>query len=229
LTQLLLIRHAESIGNQAGIMQGQGNYELSAKGQQQAQALGQRLAQEGKRPTHLYSSPLMRGRQTLAILLACLQECSVQLQDLPLCCVDRRLQEIDNGILSGLTWQQAKRQYPELCQALERSPDWIPISGAESPQTCYDRAQAFIQDLLANHQQSQRIWVMTHGGILPYLVAALLGSDRVWGFQSEPTALFEFVWDHDRWELNDQNLNLFNTTLWKIQRFNDSNHLRALT
>jgi 2,3-bisphosphoglycerate-dependent phosphoglycerate mutase len=160
-------------------------------------------------------------------------------QTMPLWCVDDRLQEINNGILSGLTWPEAQQRHSKLCQALEQSADWLAIPGAESPVQCQARARSFIEELQGCHGNGDRIWVISHGGILPYLVAALVGSDRTWGFQSQPTAIFEFVWDADRWRQLEQSAhrpnspqnsqhnyqqNRFNTTLWQIRQFNDFSH-----
>lgn len=220
MIHLLLIRHATSIGNEAGYMSGQVDYGLSQNGMQEAFALKKYLLQQGGSqqdglPTHLYTSPLQRARQTAQILAPPCQRVA-----------DDRLQEIDNGILSGLTWEQAMQRYPELCTALERSPNWFAIPGAESPQNCHDRATSFIQTLLQTHANGDRVWAITHGGILPYLVAALLGNERTWGFETKPTALFEFWWDCDRWSVVDQNR--FNPTLWQVKRFNDLTHLSTV-
>ncbi|MGA1475329.1 MAG: histidine phosphatase family protein [Prochlorothrix sp.] len=111
---------------------------------------------------------------------------------------DDRLQEIDNGIFCGLTWSQAQAHYPELCQRLLQSADWVPIPEAETPRQCRDRSVSWAETLHGLPPGSQ-IWALTHGGILPYLVAAILGSDRTWGFQAHPTAYFELLWDGDRW------------------------------
>ena len=168
--------------------------------------------------------------------------------------LDDRLQEINNGIFCGLTWTQAQQQYPDLCQQLLHSPDWVPIPQAETPQQCHDRAQAWIQTV-TKLPPGSHIWAMTHGGILPYLWAALLGSDRTWGFTAAHTACFELCWDGDRWQSvthpsaihpNPTQPNptqpsqtqpstpqphntRHNTTLWHIAQFNNTDHYRLLS
>ncbi len=209
--KLLLIRHAESIGNQEQRLQGHADFALSTTGQLQAAKLAAYLSSESWLPTHVYSSPLQRALQTAQILLRSRQEVTIQTCE--------ALKELDNGIFQGLTWAEAQSHYPELCRSLTTSPEWLPIPGAESPLQVRDRARSFWHALLTQHQNSDQIWIVTHGGLLLYLMAALLGSDRVWGLDIGPTARFEFWLDRDRWHCEDENL--ANTTLWQIRHFNE--------
>jgi broad specificity phosphatase PhoE len=219
--KILLIRHAQSTGNVEKRLQGRVDYELSAEGVAQAQRLGDRLRQEGQRPSHVYTSPLLRARETARLILA-----QVGVADEVQPAIAEALQEIDNGILSGLTWAEAQARHGELCAQLEASLEWLPVPEAESPQTVRDRAQRFIEDLLRRHHNDDRLWLVTHGGLLLHLVAALLGSDRTWGFEVGATALFEFSVDGDRWATANAQ-NRYNSELWRIVRYNDSQHLRS--
>lgn len=218
--KILLIRHAQSTGNVEKRLQGRVDYGLSAEGVAQAQRLGDRLRQEGQRPSHVYTSPLLRARETARLVLAQMAVTGLEPA------IADALQEIDNGILSGLTWEEAQARHGALCAQLEASPEWLPVPEAESPQTVRDRAQRFVEDLLHRHHNDDQIWLVTHGGLLLHLVAALLGSDRTWGFGVGATALFEFSVDRDRWATANAQ-NRYNSELWRIVRFNDSQHLRA--
>lgn len=222
--KILWIRHAESLGNQNLQMQGQLDSLLSDQGQQQAKLLADYLVQSSWPPSHIYSSPLQRAVETAQIL----QQVWSVLESQNSCPLhyEAELKEIHAGILQGLTWAEAKQQYPELCAKLESTPEWVPIPEAESLQAVSDRAHQFVHHLLAAHQNGDQIWVISHGGLLPYLLAALIGSDRVWGLQIPPTAMFEFELDRDRWLLPSPNTH--NTTLWKIHRFNETPHLKSL-
>lgn len=214
--QLLFVRHAQSIANQQGRMEGRGLSGLSEVGRSQVAKLSQRLHSLNWLPSQIYSSPLPRAAQTAELLAF------YDLTAPPIEFADD-LQEFDNGMFQGLTWTEAQTQYPHLCQQLETSLDWIPIPAAESLQAGRDRAHRFIQRLLDRHENEQRILIVTHSWILQQLVSELLGCDRSWGFEVHHTALFEFWCDRSRWNLSDQNR--LNTELWQIRRFNDASHL----
>jgi len=226
--KLLFIRHGESLGNVEGRMEGWSSTALTGAGRRQAQQLGQRLAREGWHPTHGYCSPLQRATETWQNLWSAFSQAreAVDLPklDIPLQFKDE-LKEYNNGVLGGLTWQEAQKQYPELCQSLEQSLDWRPIPQAETISEGRQRAQKFIDDMVNRHQNGDQIWVVSHHWIMQQLMACLLGSDRTWGFSIQPTGLFEFWLDRNRWHQNCENL--YNTELWQLKRFNDCEHDNA--
>jgi broad specificity phosphatase PhoE len=217
----LMVRHAESVGNREYRIQGRVDYVLSEQGVGQAHALGQFLAEHEPKPTHIYTSPLSRTLHTAEILRNywATRKSVAQITLLP------DLQEVKNGILDGLTWAEAKAKHPELCETLMASTDWMPIPGAESLKACRDRAGQVMQSLISQHQNTDRIWLISHGGFLQYLISAMLGSDRIWGLSIPPTALFEFELDCDQWNTTSQNR--YNALLWRIRRFNEVPHLKA--
>ncbi len=101
---LLLVRHGESEGNVQGLIQGQIDHPLTARGHAQAQAVGERLGREGA-VDRIVASPLARANATAEAIGHAL--------DLPVA-ADGRLMEYDFGEISGLT----------ITEALERNPDW---------------------------------------------------------------------------------------------------------
>lgn len=243
--KLLFIRHAQSTGNQEKRMQGHGEFELSDVGRQQAEKLAQRLLAEAWLPSQIYSSPLKRAAQTTQILVDSFQTAPLPAavsdlidssvtaiadglqptgRQIPIAFVDD-LKEFQNGIFQGLTWAEAMNQYPEFCQTLESSPDWIPIPGAETLQAARSRAHRFIQTLLQQHQNGDQVWIISHSWIMQHLIAELMECERSWRLRAGNTALFEFWLDRDRW--NCANQNRFNTDLWQVRRFNDRQHLEG--
>lgn len=241
--KLLFIRHAQSTGNREKRMQGHGEFELSELGRQQAEKLARRLLAEAWVPSHIYSSPLKRAAQTTQILVDIFQTAPLPaaVSDLidatvtaPLDEIEPKstpiaiefadeLKEFQNGIFQGLTWAEAVSQYPELCHALEASPDWIPIPQAETLEDARARSRHFIQRLLTRHRNGDHVWIVSHSWIMQHLIAELLECDRSWRLRASNTALFEFWIDRDRWERADHNR--FNTDLWQVYRFNDCQHL----
>ncbi|MEL7521578.1 MAG: phosphoglycerate mutase family protein [Cyanobacteria bacterium J06553_1] len=69
--KVLLMRHAQSVGNVKKLMEGQSSTALSPEGYGQAHRLSDALIQAGhpsQHPTHVYSSPLLRASQTARVL-----------------------------------------------------------------------------------------------------------------------------------------------------------------
>lgn len=225
--KLIFIRHAESMGNVERRMQGHADYELTDRGRQQARQLAERLWKKGHSPSKIYSSPLKRAAQTAEILLHTESALgSVRPNGTPNIEYVEELLEFQNGIFKGLTWDEARERYPELCADLEASPDWIPAPGAETLQEGRDRAQRFIQQVLTQHHNGETLWIVTHSWILQHLIAAMLGSDRTWHVSIRNTAVFEFWLERSRWALHPDNPNRWNSDLWQIRRFNDTAHLQ---
>ncbi|MEM9772034.1 MAG: histidine phosphatase family protein [Cyanobacteria bacterium P01_D01_bin.73] len=254
--KLLFIRHAESTGNQERRMQGNGEFSLSGAGEDQAKRLGNRLRRENWLPTRVYSSPLKRARMTAEIVMdqvfgdrpeenspsnnapsnADLAQ-EIRFND--------DLREYQNGIFQGLTWQEAQAQHSELCDQLEASVDWLPVPGAETLVEGRQRAERFIETVLSECGNQDRVWVVAHSWILQHLISSMMGCDRSWRMSVYNTAIFEFWLDRDRWfkvlegdvadcsgegdgedfKREQMVQNRFNTSLWQIRRFNDTAHL----
>lgn len=237
--KLLLIRHAQSTGNVERRMQGHGDYPLTQLGRSQTQKLADRLRQEQATPTAIYSSPLKRTRQTTEIVLRAFPSESMPGVVGDLTDVDQPLEplvaqaipvyyapelaEFQNGIFQGLTWAEAKAQYPDLCQQLETNLDWIPIPAAETLPAARDRCRRILRRILTTHRNGDCIYLVSHSWIMQHLVSELLGSNRSWRLRVHNTAIFEFWLDQARWHREDENR--LNTDLWQIIRFNDDSHL----
>lgn len=186
--KLLLIRHAESIGNTQRRMEGQQSTPLSSLGQQQAQHLSQALIESSLSaaqqvlapnplrvaktlPTHVYSSPLLRATQTATALEQTLQKNShpISIQQAV------ELREMHPGIFQGLTWAEAIALYPDLCDRLMTSLEWQPVPQAESPSEARARAQAWVDQLLKNHTPGDTIWAVSHAGLMLHIIAVIMG------------------------------------------------------
>ncbi len=231
--RLLLIRHAQSIGNAQARMEGQQSTPLSLQGEQQAQKLSHSLICNGNTdcsdrhlatnhwPSHLYSSPLLRAKQTAMILTRSLAQAG---RPVPLD-FSESLQEIHPGIFQGLTWAQATVRYPVLCRNLMKSLAWQPVPDAESLVAARARAQQWVDHLLARHQPGETVWVVSHAGLMLQMIAAILGCDRTWKLTVHHTAIFEFWLADTHWQTLSQDR--FNPEYWILRRFNDYSHLKS--
>lgn len=241
MLKLLCTRHAESVGNRDRRLATRGSDPLTPHGIHQAQQLGRALRDQQWWPTHLYCSPLERARQTVAIAVEQMGQSPDLLtwlrsppgaervdlrvawgeMALPEPVTAQRwtnLQEIENGVLSGLTWAEVQDRYPDLSQQLMTQAEWVPIPGGEPLADRRDRARQVITQIVTQHGNGDRVWIMSHAGFLTHLMSEVLGSDRTWGIAIPNTAQFECWLDVERWGRSD--VNRWNDTLWQIRRFN---------
>ncbi|ESA35898.1 phosphoglycerate mutase [Leptolyngbya sp. Heron Island J] len=211
--KLLLIRHAESVGNIDGRLEGQMSTSLSRNGQWQTAQLANYLYQHQPPPTCLYSSPLQRATET-AQPLALRIGCPLRL--------DMGLQELHQGIFQGLTWAEASHRYPQICAALITTLDYQPVPEAETPMAAHQRAVIWGQMLWQRHGPGDSVWMVTHGGFMQSLIRVILGCDRTWQIPIRHTAMFEFWLLHPDCTDGSQN----NPEYWKILKFNETPHLQ---
>jgi len=181
MTQLLLIRHAESTWNAEGRIQGWADPPLSETGHDQARKLAQRLAADGHAIAAIYSSPLLRARQTAEQLG---QALGLLVQ------TDDRLKENGVGQLTGLTGPEVEQQFPEWIAARRASLEWTPPPEGEGRDHFVSRAVAAMMDIVARHA-GQTVAVVSHGGTLGVYLAHLLEMPihRSLPFQFDNTSL----------------------------------------
>jgi probable phosphoglycerate mutase len=157
MTELLFIRHGETDWNRQQRFQGQIDVPLNATGEQQAARLAQRLAAE--RHDRLFSSDLLRARQTAAPLAATWQMAPVAVPG---------LREQSFGILEGLDVPTIQARHPDLWrQWLQQDADFAP-PGGESQRQFHQRVLTAVKDLAAS-ASAPRLVVVTHGGVLDML------------------------------------------------------------
>lgn len=212
--RLVFVRHAETRANAEQRFQGRAPppaFGLSPTGWGQAEALRGRFEAEGFAPTHFYHSPLQRCVDTASVL-ARLWEVRPEPWD--------DLQEIDVGIVEGLTWDEAVRKFPGVDLGEMSS---VGIPGAEPLRSRRERAERVVQMVLRDHDDGAVVLMVSHGGILRHIVPALLGAKRCWAIDIGNTAVFDFSVDSTRWDEGGDAM--LNPELWRIERFNDVNHL----
>lgn len=158
---ITFLRHGESVGNVEDRFQGHADFPLTEKGSAQARALADRWHVEGMTFDRCIASPLLRACQTAEIISKALE---IPLE------LDPDWMEIDNGLVAGLTPEQAAQVAPR--------PDFItPYTHygetGESRWEVFLRAGRAIQRIL--DRQPGRYLVAAHGGILNMALYAILG------------------------------------------------------
>jgi len=157
------VRHGETAWNAEHRVQGQLDVPLNAIGQAQAQAAAKILARE--KFDAIYSSDLVRARQTAEPVAALLSLRILFEQD---------LRERHYGIFERLTYAEVKVEYPEdYARFAARDPEYAFRTG-ESLKDFYARSIAVISRT-ANRHEGKSILVFTHGGVLDMLYRFITG------------------------------------------------------
>lgn len=156
----VFVRHGESVGNVESRWQGQSDYVLTEKGRAQARALGQRWKSEGVKFDLIFSSPLVRAKETAEIIAAAVGA-RVEL--------DPILMERHIGEMEGLTAEEVrKRPHPPFVTPYD------PIGGeGEGDWALFLRAGQALHAFVRRSPGSYLI--VSHGGLLNQLMNALIG------------------------------------------------------
>ncbi len=164
-TRLILIRHAQSEGNAANIVQGWTDSPLSELGQQQAQRLGAWLARNQITADFLFSSPLLRAYHTARAVGAAL--------NLPI--------EQRDGLKEVYLGQMEDVPDPQFVDALLNVPNFETVYATESTPAFSERAIGTLHGLLARYHGHTLI-VVTHLGVICTALAYWLERDvsRAW-------------------------------------------------
>lgn len=157
-TRFCLIRHGETPWNAERRIQGHTDIGLDPEGVHQAELAAAWLATAGaRRPTRLYSSDLLRARMTAERLA---ERLALPVDLLP------AMRERRYGFFEGLTYDEAKRRYPEDYAAFEhREPDYAFPQGGESLTVFSARVVACLRELAVRHV-GETVALVTHGGVL---------------------------------------------------------------
>ena len=149
--KIYLIRHGQTTGDVENRYGGAYDDELSDKGKIQAQELANRLDSSGIEI--LFCSPMIRAQQTAKILKTNLN-CEIKT-------IENLKERNKNGILSGMTKNEAKRKYPELVEKLKDYRNQI--QGAESQEDFTERIKKAFMEVM-NTESYSTIGIVTHGG-----------------------------------------------------------------
>lgn len=150
-----MVRHGETAWNAEKRIQGQQDIALNETGLAQAKAAAAGFS--GLPVTALYSSDLLRARQTAECLA---QTLGLTPQLLP------EFRERRYGLFECLTYSEARLAHPEDYACFERRDASRALpGGGESLQALYRRVTLRLQALARQHG-GETLVVVTHGGVL---------------------------------------------------------------
>lgn len=165
---LVLVRHGESIWNAERRWQGHADVPLSARGEEEARAVGARLADA--RFDLVATSDLSRARQT-AERIARAHEAAGHAAPLLL---DPALREIDVGAMTGVSHAEAAVRFEAHLRALAHGDD-LPVGDTgESLPGFEARIERALEALARAHPEARRILIVTHGGSIRAAVRRVL-------------------------------------------------------
>lgn len=158
--KILLIRHGESEADILNVHEGRADFELTERGQRQAQKMAE-YVQSHYQLDRIYASTLRRARQTAAHLE---QETGVTAIE------DEMLMEFNNGLLAGLSREEADEKYPQVMDL----PVHQSVYEQESALEFRHRAEYVLSKILSENKPDATIAVITHGGMINQLYHAFL-------------------------------------------------------
>ncbi|MCC6388369.1 MAG: histidine phosphatase family protein [Dehalococcoidia bacterium] len=158
--RLLLVRHGQSEGNAAGIVQGSMDFGLTELGVLQARVTAERLAREEVH--RIVSSPLRRAADTARAIGECLGV-PVEYRD--------GLKEYDIGEASGLTAAQIRERFPEIAEARRRG-ERLPYPGEEGRGVFHERLHGVLDELRAMGGTTVAV---AHGGVVGAICQIVVG------------------------------------------------------
>ena len=166
-THICITRHGETDWNKQGILQGWIDVPINDHGRDQAIELASRLSKEGF--TQVWTSPLIRARETAELIATALQ--------LPLPGCHKGLKERHFGAIQGIPKKRLAELDPaQFEQILRRNPA-TEFFGGESMDEFADRVIAALVDIAA-HECGTRVLVITHGWVLDVVSRHIQGLER---------------------------------------------------
>jgi broad specificity phosphatase PhoE len=204
-TEILLLRHGQSEGNQEGRFGGHGPTPLTERGRAQATATAAALAKEGRLGA-IYASDLPRAVQTAEPISLAV--------GVPIV-TTTAFRERSVGVFTGLTFAEAEARYPEtFAELMRRSPTACPPEG-ETHEACAARAGASFDQIVGEHAH-ERTLIVSHAFTINLMLRRLLGLPPTVPtfFQTDNCALHR--------------LRLRTGGAWSVVALNDRAHLTSL-
>jgi probable phosphoglycerate mutase len=205
-TEVVLVRHGASAAAVPGepfeSVEGQSDPPLAPEGEQQARAVGERLAGEGF--AGLFVTPLRRTAQTAAPLASLTGLEPVVVPD---------LREVGLGEWEGGELRiRAAHRDPMFYELIERE-RWDTIPGAEPAEEFAERVRAGLQSIIAAVGPGAVAAAVVHGGVIGELCRQATGSRPFAFIHADNTSVSRLV--------------VFAGGRQLLRSFNDTTHLAS--
>ena len=175
--ELLIIRHGQSEADLLGRHEGRADYELTELGIKQAHLLADWVSNKF-RPDFIMSSTLKRAAMTSDIIS---NKVGISVD------YDENLMEFNNGLLAGLTYEEATEKYP------------MPKNGKKPHERYYEqetmiefrsRAESVLSRIIHEYPNDKRIAIVSHGGMINMLFRSFMSlpTNTEYGIHNGDTA-----------------------------------------
>ena len=163
MLELLLIRHGQTDWNLGDRLMGRQAIPLNEKGRWQAGQLATYLSQTTI--DALYTSPVLRARETADILMQGRDACP--------CTEVMELAEIDYGDLVGMPFAELRFKYAHEVQGFNENPAGVSFPGGESLLQASERVALLLDRIRKNHPDG-RVACVSHADVLKLALLSLL-------------------------------------------------------
>jgi broad specificity phosphatase PhoE len=165
MTEFWLIRHGQTDWNLAGRWQGQSPDApaLNETGRAQALAILDLLPRANF--SGIYSSDLLRARQTAELIAASLGLTII---------LEPRLREMNLGAWEGMLFSDIEAQYPRELEARKQNPFDAHTPRGESPREVAERVIAAVDEIAGKHPNESAL-IVSHGVSLAVMVCHAQG------------------------------------------------------
>ena len=165
MTEFWLVRHGQTDWNLTGRWQGQAHDAPGLNDVGRAQTLSAREKLNGHSFSAIYSSDLLRSRQTAELLAEPLR-LTITLEP--------RLREMDLGDWEGMQSEEIEAHYPQEMADRARDPFHTRAPNGESPSEVAERVLPAINEI-ARKQSDKSILVVAHGVSLAAIICHVEG------------------------------------------------------
>lgn len=201
-TEIILIRHGETVANAAGTVQGQLDVELNATGIRQAGRLAERLRDVPL--DAVYASDLSRAMHTARIIAE-----PHELNVIP----TPELREWHLGEWQGRRIADILTVFPGEFEDFVHDSLTMTVTGGES-RSAFQRRVSAALDLLTRRHSGGRIAVVTHGAALGMMFKHILNAETI-SFPRRPKTS----------NASYSKAVYFEDNSWQLLTWNDTSHL----
>ena len=186
MTDLWLLRHGQTDWNLTGRWQGQAPHAPGLNDMGRAQTLGLQNQLKDINFSAIYSSDLLRARQTA--------ELSAESLGL-IVTLEPRLREINLGVWEGMLSSDVEVQYPQELAERARDPFHTRAPRGESPSDMAERVVAAVNDIAKEHTD-QSVIIISHGVSLAIIICHAQGFplDEVYEHVPENAKPYRVEW-----------------------------------